>query len=105
MTLQQAGHRVVQGNCLREAPELALRHAPALVLMGVEHPLTDSLRALRRIKAHPATFALRLHALSAGARAMDEASLRAAGFDGLMNRALDHRALYRYVDAALRGRN
>lgn len=102
LTLQQAGHRVVQGACLRDAPELALRHAPALVLVGVDHALTDSLRVLRRIKAHPWTCALRLHALSAQARDRDEARLRAAGFDGFMDRPLDYRALHRYVEAALR---
>ncbi len=105
MTLLQAGHRVVQAGSLRDAPDLALRHAPELVLLGVEHPLTESLRALRRIKAHPATFALRLHALSARAGDVDEASIRAAGFDGLLDRPLDYRALHRYVDAALRGRS
>ncbi len=105
MTLQQAGHRVVQGSRLRDAPELALRHAPELVLMGLEHPLADSLWALRCIKAHPATFELRLHALGARVRAVDEVCIRAAGFDGLMATPLDYRALQRYVDAALRTRH
>lgn len=102
--LQQAGHRVVLGARGREAAGLACRHRPRLVLVAVEAPSDEALRAARGLRAEPSLAGVRVHALVPRALASEQARLLAADFDGFLLKPFDQRGLFRYVDAELRRR-
>ena len=100
--LQQAGHRVVQGAHAREALDLARRHRPQLVLMAVEAPPDEPLRAARRLRADPELAGLRVHALVARRLAAQQQRLLGSAFHAALGKPFDQRQLFRFVDAELR---
>ena len=76
---------------------LALRGAqPALMLLDMQLPDIDGLEVLRRLRADPATAAIRCVALSANAMHEDVQRARAAGFDDYWTKPID---LPRFLDA------
>lgn len=77
---------------LRRARELQ----PALMLLDMQLPDIDGLEVLRRLRADPATAAIRCVALSANAMHEDVQRARAAGFDDYWTKPID---LPRFLDA------
>jgi CheY-like chemotaxis protein len=62
---------------------------PALVLVDMQLPDIDGLEVLRRLRAEPATRAIRCVALSANAMHEDVERARAAGFDDYWTKPID----------------
>lgn len=104
LVLQHAGHHVVAATDAGQGAELARRHKPLLVLMGIGPHNEHDARTARELKADPLISGVRVHALVARKLASRRAHLLEAGFDGVLGKPLNHRELYRHVLAALRGR-
>ncbi len=80
----------------REGLALARRHHPTLVLVDMQLPDIDGLEVLRRLRADPATAALRCVAVSANAMPDDIRIALDHGFDDYWTKPLD---LARLMDA------
>ncbi|MFZ5556465.1 MAG: response regulator [Pseudomonadota bacterium] len=99
--LTKAGHEVLHAADARSGIALATQQRPDLVLMDIQLPGMDGLEATRRLKADPATRAIRVIALTAFAMKGDEDRVRAAGCDGYLTKPFEHRQLVEAVQAAL----
>lgn len=72
---------------------LAQRARPDLVLLDLNLPQLDGYEVLRRLRADPATAAIRCVALTANAMPADVERVRAAGFDAHITKPFDVEAL------------
>lgn len=102
--LEQAGHKVLSAGGGAEGVEVALAHAPDLVLMDVQMPGVDGIEALKRLRADPRTAALKVLAFTALAMKGDAERLLAAGFDGYIEKPIRYKAFLVSVAALLAGR-
>jgi two-component system cell cycle response regulator DivK len=101
--LARAGHEVLEAGDASAGIEIARRERPDLVLMDIQLPGMDGLEATRRLRADPATRALKVLALTAFAMKGDEEKMRAAGCDGYLAKPYEHGELVEAVAAALQG--
>lgn len=98
----------VEGYDVRTAADgaaaLALleRFMPRLILMDIQMPGLDGLSLTRRLKAHDATRAIVILALTAYAMKGDEDRARAAGCDGYVTKPVNTEVLAALVAAYLR---
>ena len=103
--LEQAGHEVLSAEGGAEGIEVALVHAPDLVLMDVQMPGMDGVAALRRLRAEPRTAALKVVALTALTMKGDRERLLAEGFDGYLEKPIRYKDFLASVVALLAGKN
>lgn len=87
--LQVTGYRTLETATGEGAVELALAHAPALVLMDVQLPGIDGIEALARLRADERTTAIPVLALTAQAMQGDRERFLEAGFDGYLSKPVD----------------
>ena len=87
--LQATGFRTLEATTGERAVELALEHAPDLVLMDVRLPDIDGIQALGRLRADERTAAVPVVALTAQAMEGDRERFLAAGFDGYLSKPVD----------------
>jgi signal transduction histidine kinase/CheY-like chemotaxis protein len=76
----------------------AAQHLPGLVLVDMQLPDIDGLEVLERLRAHPATAALTIIALSANAIPDDIQRALQAGFDEYWTKPLDFAVFDRAMD-------
>jgi two-component system cell cycle response regulator DivK len=101
--LNHVGYRTLEAATAEDGLALARAEHPGLVLMDVQLPGMDGVEALERLRADPATAAVRVVALTAFAMKEDRERFLAAGFDGYLEKPLDVRELPGQVAAALAG--
>ena len=87
--LQAAGYRTLQATTGESAVELALEHAPDLVLMDIQLPDIGGVEALARLRADERGAFLPVLALTAQAMEGDRERFLAAGFDGYVSKPVD----------------
>ena len=87
--LQATGYRTLEATNGEDAIELALSHAPALVLMDVQLPGIDGVEALARLRRDERTAAIPVLALTAQAMQGDRERFLGAGFDGYLSKPVD----------------
>lgn len=87
--LQATGYRTLEAARGEDAIELALSHAPALVLMDVQLPGIDGIEALARLRRDERTAAIPVLALTAQAMQGDRERFLNAGFDGYLSKPVD----------------
>ncbi len=87
--LQFKGYRTLEAETAHDAIVLATEHLPDLVVMDIQLPDMDGVAALGRLRAEPATAALRVIALTAFAMRDDRERFLASGFDGYMTKPID----------------
>ena len=87
--LQAAGYRTLQATTGESAVELALEHAPDLVLMDIQLPDIGGVEALARLRADERGAFLPVLALTAPAMEGDRERFLAAGFDGYVSKPVD----------------
>lgn len=104
MTLETAGHVVLQANCALDGIEIGRSELPDLVLMDIQLPGMDGLKAAGMLRADPATAHIPVVALTAFAMKGDEARFRAEGFDDYVAKPFDYRHLLAVVARMLEGR-
>jgi two-component system cell cycle response regulator DivK len=87
--LSAKGYATLEATSGEEAVELALAHAPELVLMDIRLPDIDGVEALRRLRAHERTSSIPVLALTAQAMRGDRERFLEAGFDGYVPKPID----------------
>ena len=87
--LQASGFRTLEATTGERAVELALEHAPDLVLMDVRLPDIDGIQALGRLRADERTAAVPVVALTAQAMEGDRERFLTAAFDGYLSKPVD----------------
>ena len=80
--LQASGFRTLEATTGEQAVELAVEHAPDLVLMDIQLPDIDGVEALGRLRADARTASIPVLALTAQAMQGDRERFLDAGFDG-----------------------
>jgi two-component system, cell cycle response regulator DivK len=84
--LEASGYRTLEASTGEDAVELALAHAPALVLMDVQLPGIDGVAALAQLRADGRTAAIPVVALTAQAMQDDRERFLDVGFDGYLSK-------------------
>jgi len=87
--LRASGYRTLEAASGEDAVELALEHAPALVLMDVHLPGIDGVAALAQLRDDGRTAAIPVVALTAQAMQGDRERFLEAGFDGYLSKPVD----------------
>jgi len=87
--LSAKGYATLEARSGKEAVELALAHAPELVLMDIRLPDVDGVEALRRLRSDGRTSSIPVLALTAQAMSGDRERFLAAGFDGYVPKPVD----------------
>ena len=87
--LVATGFRALEATTGGEAVELAVVHAPDLVLMDIQLPDADGVDVLRRLRTDDRTAAIPVLAVTAQAMHGDRERFLAAGFDGYVSKPVD----------------
>jgi len=97
--LEMYGHVVVVADSSRALRALVARSvAPDVVLMDVLLPDGDGVALMRELRAIPRFTGIATVAVTAHARAEDQADLLAAGFDGVITKPIDTRTFVGEVE-------
>jgi two-component system cell cycle response regulator DivK len=99
--LQSAGHAVLSANDAEAGLTLARELQPALILMDIQLPGMDGLKATALLKRDQATRTIRVIALTALAMSGDEERIRAAGCDGYIAKPFAYREFLATIAAQL----
>ena len=102
--LRATGYRTLEATSGEEALELAVAHAPDLVLMDVHLPGIDGVEALNRLRGDARTAAIPVLALTAQAMRGDRERFVGAGFDGYISKPVDIVELVATVKRSLQQR-
>jgi two-component system cell cycle response regulator DivK len=87
--LQASGFATLEATTAEDGIELALAHAPSLVLMDVQLPGMDGIQALARLRSDDRTASVPVLALTAQAMHGDRERFLEAGFDGYLSKPVD----------------
>ena len=89
--LESAGHSALKASDAEAGVALARAEQPDLILMDIQLPGMDGLRATGLLKGDAATRDIPVIALTALAMKGDEARIRAAGCDGYIAKPLSYK--------------
>jgi two-component system, cell cycle response regulator DivK len=87
--LSAKGYRTLEATGGREAVELAIEHAPDLVLLDIRLPDIDGVDTLGRLRRYELTASIPVLAVTAQAMHGDRERFLAAGFDGYVSKPVD----------------
>ena len=82
------GFQALEATTGGEAVDLAVEHAPDLVLMDIQLPDADGVDVLHRLRTDDRTAAIPVLAVTAQAMQGDRERFLAAGFDGYVSKPL-----------------
>ena len=99
--LQSAGHTVLAAKDAEIGLTLARGEHPDLILMDIQLPGMDGLKATGQLKRDDATRAIPVIALTSLAMKGDEERIRAAGCDGYIAKPLAYRDFLTVISAQL----
>ena len=99
--LENAGHVVLSAIDAETGITIAGSEKPDLILMDIQLPGMDGLRATGLLKKNPETAAIPVIALTALAMKGDEERIRAAGCDGYVAKPLAYKEFLATVTAQL----
>src|ERR1700691_5023645 len=99
--LQSVGHEVLSTTDAEAGLTLARERQPDLVLMDIQLPGMDGLKATALLKRDDATRAIPVIALTALAMSGDEERIRAAGCDGYVAKPMRYQDFLATVSAQL----
>ena len=105
VVLANEGFDVLTASNEEDALQLLLTVTPRLILMDIQLPGMDGLELTRRLKADPATEAIRIVALTAYAMKGDDEKAFAAGCDGYITKPIDVERLPEVVRSYLAERS
>jgi two-component system, cell cycle response regulator DivK len=91
--LRTAGYETLEATTGLRAVEVAIEHAPDIVLMDVQLPDIDGVEALAHLRADRRTASIPVLALTAQAMHGDRERFLAAGFDRYIAKPIDIVAL------------
>lgn len=101
LLLTSAGHRVICAADAETGLKLARELQPSLILMDIQLPGMDGLKATSLLKSDKLTSAIPVIALTAMAMKEDEEKTRQAGCNAYIAKPLRYKELYRVIDALL----
>ena len=84
LMLESAGYRTLGARHGQEAVELAIAHAPDLIVMDLAMPVLDGRAATRALKADARTRSIPVVMLTAMALSVDRDGLEQEGFAGVL---------------------
>jgi two-component system cell cycle response regulator DivK len=87
--LVATGYRTLEATTGGQAVELAVEHAPDLVLMDIQLPDVDGVETLSRLRADERTASIPVLALTAQAMHGDRERFLSAGFDGYISKPVN----------------
>ena len=99
--LTHKGYEVIEAETGEDGVRLARERRPRLVLMDIQLPGIDGIEALRQIRAHDATRAIPIVAVTASAMDRDRQQIMAAGFDAYQSKPLNVKEFMAAVQAIL----
>jgi two-component system, cell cycle response regulator DivK len=99
--LQSVGHTVLSATDAEAALSLARLEQPHLILMDMQLPGMDGLKATALLKQNQSTRAIPVIALTALAMSGDEERIRAAGCDGYIAKPFGYREFLATISAQL----
>jgi two-component system cell cycle response regulator DivK len=102
--LESAGHSVLKATDAETGVALARAEQPDLILMDIQLPGMDGLRATSILKGDATTRSIPVLALTALAMKGDEARIRAAGCDGYIAKPLAYKDFLATVSIELGNR-
>jgi len=102
--LQASGYRILEATTGERAVELVIERGPDLVLMDIQLPDIDGVRALDRLRANEQTAPVPVLALTAQAMEGDRERFLAAGFDGYLSKPVNIADLVATVERYCKGR-
>jgi CheY-like chemotaxis protein len=97
------GYEVTTAGDANEAITSIAANRPALILMDLQLPGIDGLELTRRLKADPATRAIKIIAVTAYAMKGDQEKALDAGCDGYVTKPIDTRTLPALIAKQLGG--
>ncbi len=86
--LQVKGYKTIESETAEEGLKLALEKSPALVLMDIQLPGMDGIRALKQLRANPQTKNIPVIAITASAMTNNRQTMLAEGFDGYQSKPI-----------------
>jgi two-component system cell cycle response regulator DivK len=86
--LQYKGYQTIEAGTGEDGVRLAKARIPDLVLMDIQLPGMDGIRALGELRADPTTRAIPVIAVTASAMTHDRKKILAAGFDGYQSKPI-----------------
>jgi two-component system, cell cycle response regulator DivK len=89
--LQVNGYETVEARNAADGVKLALERNPTLILMDIQLPDVDGVATLDRLRSDERTTSIPVVALTAYAMSGDRERLLEAGFDGYLEKPIDHR--------------
>jgi len=102
--LESAGHTVLKAQDAETGVGLAGSERPDLILMDIQLPGMDGLRATAMLKADAATRDISVIALTALAMKGDEERIRSAGCDGYIAKPLSYKDFLETISRELEKR-
>jgi two-component system, cell cycle response regulator DivK len=87
--LSAKGYSTLEATTGEQAVELAVEHAPDLVLLDIRLPDIDGVETLGRLRADERTSSIPVLAVTAQAMRGDRERFLAAGFDGYVPKPVD----------------
>jgi len=101
--LQAIGFEVAETASAEEGLEVACRRQPALVILDIELPGIDGLRAIRELRNRGETAAIPVLSVTASAMETDRKRIMAADFDGYLTKPIDPRQFIAEVNRLVDG--
>ena len=86
--LQVKGYKTIESETAEEGLKLALEKSPTLVLMDIQLPGMDGIRALKQLRANPQTKSIPVIAITASAMTNNRQTMLAEGFDGYQSKPI-----------------
>jgi len=102
--LRSVGHTILEARDAEAGVALAGTDQPDLILMDIQLPGMDGLRATALLKADAGTRDIPVIALTALAMKGDEERIRAAGCDGYISKPLSYKDFLATISAQLEKR-
>jgi CheY-like chemotaxis protein len=102
--LEHAGHVVYVARDGLAGVEATLQSLPDLVLCDLQMPLLDGYGLLERLRAHPASSAIPVVAVTAFSMPGDQNRVLTAGFEGYISKPIDPDTFVARIEAFVRSR-
>ena len=102
--LENVGHKVLKALDAETGVTVARTEQPDLILLDIQLPGLDGLKATGLLKADPLTRDIPVMALTALAMKGDEARIRAAGCDGYIAKPLSYKDFLTTISGELEKR-
>ena len=99
--LRHKGHNTLEAETGGDGVRLAIEHVPDLVLMDIQLPDIDGIRALQLIREQPALDATPVLAVSASVMPEEQAKVVRSGFDGFITKPINVRQFLESVERIL----